>query len=117
MATKYNIEEIIKAVPLFSDLKEEQRNFLIPLCDVINLEPKKLLFSQGEKLDFLYILISGELSTILSNKNNENPYIGAISPGETVGELSILSQKMTTASVYAADDSLLLRITDRKSVV
>lgn len=70
------------------------------------------LFRQAEAGDSLYFLVRGRLQVWI-DKDDEidgQTFVGEVMPGETVGEISLLTGQPRSASIRAARDSLLLRI-------
>lgn len=51
----------IKSIPLFFDLSPSQVENVAALSDLIEIDPGELLIKEGDHLDFLYILLEGEV--------------------------------------------------------
>ncbi|MBS3745356.1 MAG: cyclic nucleotide-binding domain-containing protein, partial [Wenzhouxiangellaceae bacterium] len=69
------------------------------------------LFRQGEAGDALYFLVRGRLQVwIDSHDDAERTFVGEIMPGQTVGEIGLLTRQPRSASIRAARDSLLLQL-------
>lgn len=71
------------------------------------------LFKQGDDGDSLYFLIRGRLQTWLeADTVTDQParMLGEIAPGESVGEVGLISGEVRSASMKAVRDSLLIRI-------
>lgn len=64
------------------------------------------LFSQGDAGDALYILVSGRLRVELQTESGPR-VVGEVAPGETVGEMSLLTGEPRSATVVALRDSVL----------
>ncbi len=75
----------------------------------IRLAPGEVLFEQGEPGSALYVLLSGRLVAYLAKDAGE-AILAEVSPGETVGEIQVLTGGARTASVRAAEESELVRI-------
>lgn len=81
------------------------------------LQGGEWLFHQGDYGKALYFLVRGRLQVwVETESGNDGPSrpVGEVVPGETVGELSLLSDQPRSASIRAIRDSLLIRI-DRES--
>jgi len=74
----------------------------------ISLAPGEMLIEANKVNQFLYILLSGQLELRLTLDANEPLTI--ISPGESVGEMSIVDGNKTSAYVISVGDSELLAI-------
>ena len=69
------------------------------------------LFRQGEDGSSLYLLVRGRLHIFRENPGQQTPHLlGEVVPGESVGEVGLLSGEKRSASVRAIRDSLLIRI-------
>jgi len=68
------------------------------------------LFRQGDAGDSLYFLVRGRLQA-WAGTGSENPrLLGEIVPGESVGEVGLISGEPRSAGIQAIRDSLLIRI-------
>lgn len=101
---------LIRQVSLFRYVPDKRLIELLPILKQIYLHPGKILFRQGDPSDFIYLLIRGKLSAVLVTAANEYKMIGTIYPGETVGELGILSGFSRSLSVGALETSELIGI-------
>jgi NTE family protein len=74
------------------------------------------LMMQGDAGDALYLLVQGRLQAWKESKGNGNTpkFLGEIVPGDSVGEVSLLTGEPRSASIRAIRDSLLVKI-DRDS--
>ena len=73
------------------------------------------LFHQGEEGSSLYLLVRGRLQVFRENPEPQpHELLGEVVPGESVGEVGLLSGEKRSASVRAIRDSLLINIS-RKS--
>ena len=74
------------------------------------------LFRQGDAGDSLYFLIRGRLQVWIAAEGagGQPRLLGEVVPGESVGEVGLISGEPRSASIQAIRDSLLIRI-DRHS--
>ncbi len=74
------------------------------------------LFRQGEAGDSLYFLVRGRLQAWIEPEDTSGKplLLGEIVPGESVGEVGLLSGEPRSAGIQAIRDSLLIRIDRRK---
>ncbi len=77
----------------------------------IKLPGGETLFREGDPGDSLYILVSGRLAAVVSQPGSQARTVAEISPGETVGEMAVLTGEGRSASVVALRDSELARLT------
>lgn len=84
---------------------------LLAECTLVNLEANETLIEAGSVNTSLYLLLTGRLSVRIA-KDDETP-VAVLCRGETVGEISIIDQRPTSAWVIATEPSRLLRIDER----
>jgi NTE family protein/lysophospholipid hydrolase len=75
------------------------------------LSPGSVLFREGDPSDAMYIVLRGELEARVRSAQDGEMVVGRIGPGEPVGEMQILSGGTRTATVVAATESELTRVT------
>jgi CRP-like cAMP-binding protein len=69
-----------------------------------------ILMRQGEPGDSLYFVVSGRLRVFGLRDDGEQVNVGEVGPGETVGEMALLSNEPRSASSDALADCELLRL-------
>jgi len=99
-----------------------QQLFAVPREDVAGvlaqLEPRvcrggEWLFRQGEAGDALYLLARGRMEAWISQEpsaDSPEQLVAEVGPGETIGEIGLLTGSARSASIRAVRDSLLLRM-------
>jgi len=85
---------------------------LLEQLEIQELSGGEYLFRQGDPGDSLYFLIRGRLQVWLdANDTNESPQmLGEMLPGESVGEVALISGDSRSASMKAVRDSMLIKI-------
>src|SRR5512135_519974 len=71
------------------------------------------LFRQGDAADCLYLLARGRMQVWLASTNgsgDEPRLVAEVDPGETIGEIGMLTGGTRSASVRAVRNSLLLKM-------
>ena len=76
----------------------------------IDLPRGEALVRQGEAGDRLYILISGRLRVVVADERGAERVVSDVAPGESVGEMGILTGETRSSSVYAIRDSVLVKL-------
>ncbi len=69
-----------------------------------------ILMRQGEPGDCLYFVVSGRLRVFGIRDDGERINIATSGPGETLGEMALLSNEPRSASIEALSDAELLRL-------
>ena len=71
------------------------------------------LFRQGDPADSMYLVVRGRLQVWI---NAEPPvYVGEVTPGESVGEVGIITGEVRSADVVAVRSSILVKFPVRKT--
>jgi len=83
---------------------------LIAQFDWIECEGGVHLFEQGDPPDAAYFLVSGRLRALFSDASGNVQLLGDVKPGETVGEVAVLSDSVRSATIIAARDSVVVRV-------
>ena len=68
------------------------------------------LFHQGDAADAVYIVLTGALDVVARYENGSEMALATVGPGEPVGELGVLAGGQRTATVLAAEDCELVRV-------
>jgi lysophospholipid hydrolase len=101
----------LKILPAyFGEIDARKYELIEPRFEWVHLDRGATLFRRGDAADCMYFLVHGLLHVVSDSPDDETP-IGAIYRGEVVGEMSILSGEVRTATVRAVRDSDLVRLT------
>jgi len=100
--------EILKTVPLFSQLETRDLVLIALVTSQEELPPNEILCEEGEEGDELFVLASGELEVLKSDEAGRESRVATIDPGHCVGELSLFSEKPRTATLRSTVDSSVL---------
>jgi len=105
------------AVPDASEVLRQLAFLDVPEADLTSLAsvsfPRRIskgqvLFSEGERSDMLYVIVSGRVKVLVSSPRGEELVVVVLGPGEQLGELSVLDGTSRSASAVALDDVELL---------
>lgn len=72
---------------------------------------KTVLFRAGEAGDALYIIVQGSMVVLQQGDDGEEVIIDQLGPGFMAGEMAVLTGRPRVATVRAATDAVLLRLT------
>src|SRR5512138_272912 len=76
----------------------------------VSLYSGEALLRQGEAGDNIYLVISGGLRVVRRTPGRESTTLAELGPGETVGEMALVTGEPRTADVYAVRDTQLARL-------
>ena len=78
--------------------------------EVITLPQNEVLFHQGDQGDRMYVVASGALTVLLTNKDGLERRIDVLDTGESVGEIALLTGQKRSATVRALTDASLISL-------
>ncbi len=79
----------LKHVPLFAGLNEEELKKIRTIAAAMQVEKRKILFSDCEESDGLYVLLSGKVKLYKVSPEGKEQIIHVISPPDTFAEASV----------------------------
>ncbi|MDP3162893.1 MAG: cyclic nucleotide-binding and patatin-like phospholipase domain-containing protein [Reyranella sp.] len=111
-ASRLRLRRALQHAPLFADLDTKSLMAVEHQLTLLVLPGGAPLFRQGEAADAVYLVASGCLGVFRHEDGElEEPIlIAEITPGNIVGEMSLLSESERTRSVAALRDSEVWRL-------
>ena len=100
MAMLSNLD-LIRRVPLFAMLTPAQAESLAGAVSKQRYKRGECIVSQGDKLDSLYIILSGRARVVLTDNKARQVILSTLHPGDYVGEMSLIDREPHSASVEA----------------
>jgi CRP-like cAMP-binding protein len=100
--------ELLKRVSIFADLSDDTLASLERIA-VEKVYPKEsVVFSQEDKGDALFVVVSGKVKVVLYGKSGREIILSVFKPGDFFGEMSLLDNQPRSANVIAVESSTLL---------
>jgi serine phosphatase RsbU (regulator of sigma subunit) len=100
---------LLARIPLFSDLSESELDQLFHMLKIVELQPRDVLFQEGEAGEHFYVVADGELEILRAAGTHEELLLNVIGQGEYLGEMSlIMPGGQRTATVRARIPSTLM---------
>lgn len=99
---------ILRDVPLFKDLDE---SYLMEISDMFITErvpPGRTIISEGDENSRFYIVIRGKVAVSAVNEQGQMHRIATLDDGDYFGEISLLADIPTTATVETLTPSIFL---------
>ncbi|MBV8189328.1 MAG: patatin-like phospholipase family protein [Alphaproteobacteria bacterium] len=112
-AARQRLRRVLQTTPLFRDLDNQRREAIESQLSLLVLPGGAPLFHPGELADAVYVLASGCLGVFRHDADDaaDQPVlIAEVTPGNIVGEMSVLSQGKRMRSVAALRDSEVWRL-------
>lgn len=107
-ATDYS--PVLAQTGLFSSLLPEELQLLAGTIESIALSRGQCLMREGDPGDCLYVVVEGRLRITQRSDSGEEVQLDLIGPGNSVGEIALLTGERRSASAYAERDSILLSL-------
>jgi CRP-like cAMP-binding protein len=98
--------DLLGKVPLFAGLSKRDLQRVARIADEIDLREGKALISEGDAGRQFFILLDGS-----ADVRRKGRKVNTMTPGDFFGEIALLSDRMTTASVTTTEPSRALVIT------
>lgn len=102
--------ELLAGTALFSALDPDALRRLSEASVHRSLERGQVLFSEGEHGDALYVLVEGMMKVSVASGDGQELLIATLRPPDVFGELSLLDGGPRSASVIAAEASVVLSL-------
>ncbi len=97
---------------LFGEVDRQALDLIEDGVEWIRLRRGEVLFRQGDAADSWYILVSGRLKVVIEGADGPR-VVNELGRGESFGELAIFLDSDRTASIHAARDCAVARISRR----
>jgi len=96
----------LKKLHILKNVSLESIKGLLEACSVKTLEPQEILIAPRELNKTVFFILSGQLRIHLDSL--ESASITILGPGESVGEISVIDNQLTSAYVVANENCKLL---------
>ena len=102
---------LLRNVPLFSMLSEVQLQLLTQVLSRKAYPKNSTIIAAGDPTDAMYIVVSGRLKVVMSDKQGQEVILAILSQGEFFGEMGLIAQAPRSATVTTIEPCELLTIT------
>ncbi|HEV8519070.1 MAG TPA: cyclic nucleotide-binding domain-containing protein [Burkholderiales bacterium] len=101
--------QILKTVPLFSSLSDEQLRLLQPCLQQRSYPRNSFILRAGEETEGLYIILSGRVKVLIPDEQGREVILAVMGPSEFFGEMGLLDDQPRSASVETLEPCEMLR--------
>lgn len=95
------IANLLRSSPLFTRFDDSTRYALLERFVRQGFQPGQHLIEQGKPGNGLYVIATGEVEVSIKKDGAEPVVVANLGPGEVVGEISLLKEQDTNATVTA----------------
>ncbi|RJQ40260.1 MAG: Crp/Fnr family transcriptional regulator [Nitrospiraceae bacterium] len=101
------IESLLKKLPVFKSLSDNHLSRIANDFIVLQVKKGETVFYQSDSSTDLYIVLEGAVRASLLNQEGQELVLAAFDKGDFFGEMSLLDGKPRSATMIAAEDSVL----------
>jgi len=105
---------LLRQVSLLADLSPADLKRVAAIATEHHFLNGEIIFEQDEPGDEMYVVVSGEVRVLVKSEQGDDREVARRTSGETVGEMSVISGRLRSATLAAAGDVHLLCL-DQKS--
>ena len=99
----------MERIEVFQGILKNSINEIKNNSDIIELKKNKALYSDRQVLDYVYFLVSGNVSLVKSNENGENKVIFLLNSGAMINE-PLMRKNTSGIECWGFEDSKILRV-------
>jgi CRP/FNR family cyclic AMP-dependent transcriptional regulator len=99
---------MLKNIPLFSVLADEELDAISRLAVTRNYPKNSIIINEGDHTDSLYVILSGKVKIFLTDDQQKEVIVAIQREGDYFGELALLDEAPRSASVMTMEPCSLL---------
>ena len=102
------IHKILKAIPLFSELRKNELKDIEKIFHKRNFKPNEVIFYEGEPGNGMYIVVEGKVGIYKNISKDQEVKLAELKSGDFFGELSLLeTDDFRSASAICTEMTIL----------
>ena len=102
--------ELLRNVPLFSELDERELASIAALASSIDVRKKTIVVQEFEPGNSMYVIIEGEVKVSTYSPDGREVVLALLGAGSFFGEMSLLDEQPRSANVTTMSDCVLANI-------
>jgi CRP-like cAMP-binding protein len=102
--------DLVRRVPLFATLPEEEFRSLEPIFQVKNYRKNQVIFLEEETGNYMYIVLAGKVTVTKTTASGKETILAIHQTGDFFGEMALLDGKTSPATVSAMEDCRIAAI-------
>jgi len=91
-------------------LEESDRKYLASKGRHRNLDKGQILFTEGERSDSVFVLLSGHMKVLRYSQDGDPFIVNTVLPGDSIGEVGVFSNGRRSATIQSAEKSAVLEL-------
>jgi CRP/FNR family cyclic AMP-dependent transcriptional regulator len=105
-----NDVELLKQVPIFSQMDDAELSGLRGIMDLVHFTPGQGIIHEDEAGDEFYVLVEGHAQVLVMDATGAEVVVEELGPGGFFGEMSMLTDEPRAATVKAVDEATTLSL-------
>lgn len=102
--------DTLREITILADVPESDLQKISTQVTPVNLAKGSYLFYRNDESGWLYLVAAGSLQVIIDNDANREIIVYTIESGDIVGEMSLFSNILRSATAVALEDTKLYKI-------
>lgn len=108
--TNLNMAENLKGSILFANLTSDSLLAFIHASNVHYMHKNKVIFIQGEKADYFYLIMSGWVKLYRETLNGSEAVVDVLSCGQIFGDISLEGHAVEDVTAQVVEDAKIISI-------
>ncbi|MGZ9585144.1 Crp/Fnr family transcriptional regulator [Paenibacillus marinisediminis] len=104
--------ELLKQVPLFSGLTDDQLIIVSSITSRLEFNPNTVLFEQGDTIQYFCIIIRGSVKIYISNREGQQIILSTLHAGDSFNALALIAGQPRSSTIETMEETILLTITN-----
>ncbi len=110
---KLLFDKIIKSIPFFACLSEEDIEELGHVLIEKHFPRNKIIFVEEDTQNYMYVVLSGRVKVVHAGADGKEHILAVHKTGDFFGEMALIDGKTAPATVIAMDDTDILILSKR----
>lgn len=110
MAVSVETRELLRRVPVFSSLREDDLARVAEVAVPRRLSADEVVFREGDESDTCYIVRSGRARAVRAHADGRSLTLAHFGPGDIFGELAMFDDERRSATVETLEDTEVIAI-------
>ena len=111
MSWKFLDISVLAKVDMFAGLNEDELSEIMPLISIVEIQPGKTVFAEGDSGDALFLILTGEVRISKNIHGVGEEALAFLRPGACFGEMALVGDEQPrSASAIAEHHTELARL-------
>jgi CRP-like cAMP-binding protein len=102
--------ELLRSVPIFSELTEADFQSLAKVANRRRYPKDSVVFFENEQGDFFFMILEGRIKVTILGDDGREVILSLLGSGDFFGEMALLDNEPRSATAIAVEDSELLSL-------